>query len=244
MDGAMITVGASIDCCEYFLLKESIEALQGSGVNYLHVDIMDGKFVHNFGVGTSLLRCIADGTDLPLECHLMVENPPSSVDIIGAYPINRIIFHVEAAKSVSNALNIIRQIRNKGIAVGLAINIDTPISQIDCLIAHVGKIQLMSVRPGFVGQKFDELVLKKIEAVTAMNGFDPNVHIISVDGGIGYNEIQNVVAVGATSVIAGTTILFRHGESLAENARRVVAFCKRYSLASKEVALLRRGDES
>lgn len=220
----MVAIGASIGCCDFLRLDNCLFVLEKSSIDFLHIDIMDGVFVKNFGIGTSLLRSIAAGTSMPLECHLMVDDILGCMGILKSFPIRRILFHVESLCNFQ-IKELIDLIHSKGIEAGISLNIETDVSMVAEYFEFIDKLQLMSVKPGFFGQNFNPSVLEKIK--TAKNIADSkNTSLdIAIDGGVGYNEIQASLKAGASSFVAGTTSLFKKNETLETSCQRLIRFC-------------------
>jgi len=163
----------------------------------LHVDVMDGHFVPNVTIGPAVVKSIK--TKLPLDIHLMIENPEKYVGAFAESKPRIITIHAEACK---NAKEVIKKIRNMGIKVGISINPSTPLSKITPVLGYVDMVLCMTVNPGFGGQKFIMPVLKKIGELRRLK---PKLDI-EVDGGINTDTIKLAVDAGANIIVAGSAI--------------------------------------
>lgn len=215
-------ISASLDCANYMALGEEIHILEQAGIDYLHVDIIDGEFAPNFAIGTGILKRLGDVTDLPIDLHLMLKDPERHLAALCPEHVTRVIFHIE---STTRPFQLINRIKAAGKQTGIAINPATPVQSIEPLIPYVDKILVMSVDPGFPGQTFIPEVMPKIEALSRMIRTSGRRIELEVDGAMGYAEINAAMQAGADSAVAGTSALFVKGESLRQAAEKLVQFC-------------------
>lgn len=167
--------------------KDAIELFDKTNVDYIHVDIMDGKFTENKSYTISEVIKYSNYTSKPLDIHLMVKNPDKYIDDLSTLHVNNITFHYEAVK---NHLDIINHIKNNGIKVGTAINPDTSPKEIFGLLKYTDVVLIMSVVPGKSGQKFMESVLYKIDVLKKEIEEKNYKTLISVDGGVNEENIS------------------------------------------------------
>ena len=197
----MIKIGASILSADFGHLKEEIRKAEEAGVDFFHVDMMDGHFVPNISMGIGIAKHIKKLTELPVEVHLMVEN----VDLfINEFEdMDYITFHIEAVKFPFRVINKIKSIGAKPI---VALNPATPLDRIEYILVEVHAVLIMTVEPGFSGQKFIPIMTKKIEKlknVIVENGYDTKIF---VDGWINVETAPLAVKAGADVLVAASAI--------------------------------------
>ena len=202
----MVKIGASILSANYGYLKEEVRKVEEAGVDFIHVDMMDGHFVPNISMGIGIAKYIKNITSLPTEVHLMVENPDMFVPIL-AEDVDMISFHIETCKFPFRTINLIKEKGSKPI---VALNPSTPINTIEYILDEVYGVLVMTVEPGFSGQKFIPQMLKKIDSLKRLiNKEGHNVQIF-VDGGINLETAPKVVEAGADVLISSSAI-FSYG---------------------------------
>lgn len=203
-----LNLGASLMCCNILRLQEEIYSLENANCDFLHIDIMDGRFVKNFAMNFYEIEAIKKITSLPLDIHLMVERPSDFFEkLIGLNP-DGITYHLESSDDIEKLLY---ETKKSNIKVGLALNHDTVIENAtEELMCFIDKIIIMSVVTGFSGQPFINATFEKVtrlkERIEEL-GFK---HLaIEVDGGLNENNIPRLYRCGATSYVLGTKGLFR-----------------------------------
>jgi len=190
----------SILSADFTDLGSAIEQVKDTA-DVIHLDVMDGHFVPNLTIGPPVIAAIRKKTDLILEAHLMVTNPLDLLDQYIEAGADIISVHVEACPHLHKA---VQEIRKAGRAAGVAINPGTPLSALEEIIPYVNMILLMTVNPGFGGQKFIPTMMEKIRRLRAiLNEQAPYVHI-AVDGGLGPQNIREVYEAGADMIIVGS----------------------------------------
>ncbi|MCM3569108.1 ribulose-phosphate 3-epimerase [Neobacillus mesonae] len=199
----MVKIAPSILSADFSKLGEEIIAVEKAGADYIHVDVMDGHFVPNITIGPLIVDAIRPVTKLPLDCHLMIENPDQYIEAFAKAGADYITVHVEACRHLHRT---IQSIRSYGVKAGVVLNPATPVDTIQHVIADIDMVLLMSVNPGFGGQKFIPEVLSKISQVKQMaaaKGFDIE---IEVDGGVNSETAAQCVEAGANVLVAGSAI--------------------------------------
>jgi len=198
-----IKLAPSILSADFGRLGEQIEEATLGGADYIHIDIMDGRFVPNLTMGPLIVKHIRTWTSLPLDIHMMTEHPENLIDDFVKYGSDIITVHAEAS---SHLHRIIHQIKNSGIRAGIALNPSTPIGVIEDLLPDLDQILIMTVNPGFGGQTFIPTMINKIKRTrTLIDNQDLNIEL-EVDGGINELTAQTVVKAGAQILVAGSAI--------------------------------------
>src|SRR3990172_4980190 len=192
---------SSILFCDFGELRREVEAVEAAGVAAVHLDVMDGQFVPNISFGLPIVEAVRRATDLPLDVHLMIADPAQYIDQFHAAGADILTIHVEA---VADPRPVLEEIRRLGAAAGLAINPPTPLSAIEASLPYCDLILVMSVMPGFGGQKFDDVALDKLRALSARSDVDA---LLEVDGGITTETIGACAAAGAELFVAGSAII-------------------------------------
>jgi ribulose-phosphate 3-epimerase len=202
----------SLLACDFANLAREIERVEELGVAALHLDIMDGHFVPNLSIGIPVVEAVRRSTDLPLDVHLMIQEPASYIEPFRSAGADSLTIHIEA---ISDPRPLLDEIRSLGALAGLAINPPTPLARIESSLAHCDLVLVMSVMPGFGGQEFDEIALEKLRALSARSDLDA---LLEVDGGINNATTNDCVAAGVDLLVAGTAIFAAadYGAALAE----------------------------
>jgi ribulose-phosphate 3-epimerase len=193
----------SILSADFARLAEAVGAVERAGADWIHVDVMDGHFVPNLTFGPKMVADLRKATRLPLDVHLMIERPEDWVDRYADAGASFLTVHVEAAHDVPGTLAAIRA---RGVRPGLTLNPETPV---DALLEHLGALDLalvMSVHPGFGGQKFIESALDKVRAIRAALDQRKLGAELEVDGGVKPDNCARVVAAGASVLVAGSAV--------------------------------------
>ncbi len=196
-------IAPSILAADFTRLGDQVEAVAQAGADRLHMDIMDGQFVPNISFGPLVLQALSKVTRLPLETHLMIEKPDRYLEDFAKAGASSLIVHTEGANHLHRTLD---RIRSLGLKVGVAINPATPATILDPILDMVDLVLVMTVNPGFGGQKFLERTLPKITEIrNRIEKLQLNIEL-EVDGGIDPVSAPRVVAAGATVLVAGSAV--------------------------------------
>lgn len=199
----MIKIAPSILSADFAALGQAVEDVERWGADYVHFDVMDGKYVPNITFGQDMLAALKKRTALPMDVHLMVDSPENCIPGFIEAGADIITFHVEACTHQHRTLQMIR---NAGVKSGIVLNPGTPIEVLDYLYEETDMILFMSVNPGFGGQKFIPSVLKKIE-IAANEIAKRNLNIdIEIDGGVNDKIAPSLIAAGANVLVAGSAV--------------------------------------
>lgn len=186
--------------CDFANLQREVERVEAAGVAALHLDVMDGHFVPNLTYGMTIVEAVRGVTELPLDVHLMIEEPGDWVERFREAGADGMTIHCEA---VDDARPVLDHIRSLGAWAGLAINPATPLSAIDESLPHCDLVLVMSVMPGFGGQAFDEVALAKLSALRERDDMDA---LLEVDGGVNLKTVGACTEAGADLLVAGSAI--------------------------------------
>jgi ribulose-phosphate 3-epimerase len=198
-----VKISPSILAADFAHLGDAIKAVEAAGADYIHIDVMDGDFVPNITIGPCVIQSLRRITTLPFDVHLMVTKPERFIDDFANAGADIITIHPEATPHAHRALQQIRQLGKKP---GISLNPATPIAISDYLIDMVDLILVMSVNPGFGGQKFIPSQLQKITELRTKIKASQRTIELEVDGGINMQTAQAVIAAGADVLVAGTAI--------------------------------------
>ena len=194
-----IIIAPSLLAADFSRLSEEVKAIENTKAKWLHLDVMDGNFVPNISFGADIIKAIRKNSNLYFDAHLMIENPEWYIDTIADAGVQSISIHVEATKHLDRALQLIK---NRGLRAGVAINPATDIAFLDNIYEKLDLILVMTVNPGFGGQKFLTQMLEKIRKIR--NKF-PHIDI-QVDGGINNETAKLVIEAGANILVAGSYV--------------------------------------
>ncbi len=210
----MVKIAPSILSADFSNLGEDIKAIDKGGADFVHIDVMDGSFVPNISFGFPIMKSIRKLTDKVFDVHLMIDNPSNYIDDFINAGADLITVHYEADRHIDRTINYIK---SKGIMAGIALNPGTPVSVIKDLISSLDMVLIMSVNPGFGGQKFIPYSLDKIKEVKALSEkLNPEL-LIQVDGGIGSGNAKDVIEAGANVIVAGSAVF--NGGDISENIK-------------------------
>ena len=218
-----IKTSASLMCADLGNLIRDVRKLEKAGIDWLHFDIMDDHFVPNLTMGPLIVKSLRDKTHLPFDVHLQVSNPELFIPVFSKLGCEIITFHVEAVHHLFRTVSLIKK---EGRKAGLAINPATPESHLKYILSEIDLIVVMTVDPGFVGQKFIPQVIPKIGNLRKMIQEQGLRIDIAVDGNINERTIKKTKKAGANVFIGGTSALFRPDRELEEAAREFKRICQ------------------
>ncbi len=199
----MKIIAPSILSADGSRLGEEIAAVEAAGAGWIHIDVMDGRFVPNITIGPGLVASIRKTTHLPFDVHLMIENPERHIEAFARAGADLITVHVEASVHLHRT---VAEIRERGLKAGVSLNPATPLVQIEPILPDIDLLLVMTVNPGFGGQKFIEGSLPRIRQAKAMiRAAAPDV-LLEVDGGVSLKNIRSIAEAGADVLVAGSAV--------------------------------------
>jgi len=198
-----VKIAPSILAADFARLADAIQMVEAAGADQIHVDVMDGHFVPNITVGVPVVASLRKATTLPLDVHLMIQEPDRYIDAFAAAGASIITVHAEAATHLHRTLTRIRQLKARA---GVAINPATPVASLRDVVDHIDVLLVMSVNPGFGGQTFIEHTYEKITLARALLSEARNPGDVEVDGGVDETNAARLVSAGASMLVAGVSI--------------------------------------
>lgn len=199
----MNRLAPSILAADFSKLGEQVRLIEQAGAQVIHIDVMDGHFVPNISFGAAIMKSILGKTKLPFDVHLMIENPDEYMDDFATENTEFITVHAEAC---SHLHRTVQHIKSLGIKAGVSINPGTSLSVLDYMIEEIDLVLIMSVNPGFGGQKFIPSALDKIRELKKIkDSRNPNL-VIEIDGGITLDNIKAVTDAGVELVVVGSSV--------------------------------------
>jgi ribulose-phosphate 3-epimerase len=220
-----IEIAPSILSADFAHLGREIEKAERGGADVIHLDVMDGHFVPNVTIGPPVVESIRKITRLPLDAHLMIEKPGRYLDDFIQAGVNWLSVHVEADDHLDRSLQYIKA---KGVKAGIAINPGTALSSLDQILPFADFILIMTVNPGFGGQKFIPYTLKKVSQlreIIVSKGYPTR---IEVDGGIGPGNLHDILTAGAEIIVTGSAI-FSSRKDASEAVKEMKGIAERYT---------------
>ena len=209
-----IQISPSILSADFSQLGQEIRRLEDGGADLIHVDVMDGHFVPNLTIGPPIIKTLRKFTNLPFDVHLMISPVHKYINDYAESGADIITIHPEATEDLNDSINLIKKLNKK---VGVSLNPDTKISVLDGNLPNVDLILIMSVFPGFGGQKFIPEVIGKIKEIKKIKEENNYNYDIEVDGGINFSNSKNVLNAGANILVSGTTIFKENNGDIKKN---------------------------
>jgi ribulose-phosphate 3-epimerase len=215
-----VLIAPSILSADFAALGTSIAAAESGGADLIHVDVMDGHFVPNITIGPPVVKSISRVARVPLDVHLMIEEPDRYIDAFAEAGAAMISVHVEVLPHLHRTVHAIKSL---GLKAGVVLNPSTPVSAIDEMAADVDYVLVMSVNPGFGGQTFIPRSESKVRQVRALLDRIGNAAPVEIDGGIDEHNVARVVAAGARVIVAGSAIFHQPDPERATRALKTAA---------------------
>ena len=228
----MIELAPSILSADFAHLADAVRAAAEGGGTIIHVDVMDGHFVPNLTIGPPVVMSLRKVTHLPLDCHLMIENPDQFIPDFAAAGANWISVHQEACCHLDRTLHLIK---DHGCLAGVVINPATPVAAISEVLGIVDYVLVMSVNPGFGGQKFIASTLNKMRQLAEVRSQRGLSYRIEVDGGVSLDTVADVVQAGAEILVAGNAVFGSSDPSKNDSSKNAAALLK----AAREAAMVK-----
>lgn len=214
-------ISPSLMCADFMNLGDELKKLEKGNIEYLHVDIMDGVYVPNYTLGTDFVKRLHAATDIPLDLHLMIDEPTAKLDWFELREGDYVSVHYESCTHIQRALNLIRE---RGAKPMLALNPGTPLTALEELMPYIDGVLIMTVNPGFSGQKLVTSTIGKITRCREMldrNGFT-GVDI-ECDGNVSFENAKLMKDAGANIFVAGTSSIYSKADTLENNLAKLRA---------------------
>lgn len=216
----MVQIAPSILSADFSCLGEQVRLVENAGAEILHIDVMDGHFVPNLTIGSLVVKALRPHSKLRFDVHLMIENPERYIDDFAKAGADHITVHLEATPHIHRA---VQQIKGLGLTAGVSLNPATPLDGIKYILEDLDMVLIMSVNPGFGGQKFIPAVLPKIDVLHRHLDQMQSSCEIEVDGGINLETAAAAVKAGATILVAGAAVFGDPNPALAVQILREAA---------------------
>lgn len=218
-----INLAPSILSADFSNLERDIKCVQKAGANYIHVDVMDGQFVPNITLGAPIAKSIRKHISGMMDVHLMVEQPERFLEDFKQAGADILTVHLEATKHIHRTVQAIHAL---GMKAGVSLNPGTPVSHLEPIIKDLDLVLIMSVNPGFGGQKFIPYSLLKLQQVKKLaQQYQENL-LIEVDGGVNLDNVKSIIEAGANLIVAGSSVF--DGENTAQNTQGFLKQFKGY----------------
>ncbi|MBQ9080830.1 MAG: ribulose-phosphate 3-epimerase [Clostridia bacterium] len=211
-------ISPSLMCANFLELGKELKQLEEHGIEYLHIDIMDGVFVPNYTLGTDFIKKLHRACSIPLDIHLMIDRPDCKLDRFEFNEDDYVSIHYESTPHIQRTLNAVRE---AGARPMLALNPATPLNVVEELLPDIDAVLIMTVNPGYAGQKLIPQTLDKIARLRKMldDAGYPNIEI-ECDGNVSFENATKMSRAGANIFVAGTSSLYAPGADLSENVKK------------------------
>ena len=213
-----IQVSPSILSADFSQLGNEIKRLEKGGADLIHVDVMDGHFVPNLTIGPPVIKNLKKCTNLPFDVHLMISPVHKYIEDYAKAGADIITFHPEATENLKDTIELVKKLNKK---VGISLNPNTDINVLDKNFKYIDLILVMSVYPGFGGQKFIPEVIEKIKKLKKIKEDNNYDYDIEVDGGINFSNSKEVLSAGANILVSGTTIFKENNGDIKKNIEKL-----------------------
>ena len=212
-------ISPSMMCVDFMEVGKAVRELEACGAEYLHIDIMDGSFVPNYTLGTDFIKALKKSTNIPLDIHLMIDRPESKLDWFEFGEGDYVSVHAESTPHLHRA---IAAIKARGAKAMVAINPATPLCAVTCILDDIDAVLIMTVNPGYAGQKLVESTLKKIRELREYLDANGYGHIeIEVDGNVSFENAKRMSEAGANLFVAGSSSVFAKDATISENLNKL-----------------------
>jgi ribulose-phosphate 3-epimerase len=211
-----IKISPSILSADFSKLGEEIKALEAAGADYIHIDVMDGHFVPNLTIGPEVIKNLRPVTKLPFDVHLMIAPVDPLIESFAKAGADIITFHPEATSNIKNTIEKIKSFNKK---VGISLKPKSEIKLIENYLAEIDLILIMSVEPGFGGQKFMPEVLSKLKSLKQLVNSKKLSIDLEIDGGINFTNSKDAIEAGANVLVSGSTIFKENNRNLSKNIK-------------------------
>lgn len=211
-------LSASLVCADLLNLRSELASLEKGGADYIHFDAMDGNFVPRLGLLPEMLKAVKMATNIPIDVHLMINDPEKYIPEFAAAGADIITIHAE---STNHADYAVRMIKKLGLKAGVALNPSTPLNALDYLLDDIDLVMLMAINPGIVGHKVIEKVYDKVAHLKVKTAGRPEM-LIQIDGGVTFETAPKMTAAGANMLVCGTGTIFRPREDTIDNKLRAL----------------------
>ena len=209
-----IKISPSILSADFSKLGEEIVKLEKAGADYIHIDVMDGHFVPNITIGPEVIKKLRSKTKIPFDVHLMISPVDNFIKNFAEAGADIITVHPEATKDLKNTISIIRKLNKK---VGISLNPESPISLVENVLDSIDLVLIMSVNPGFGGQKFMIETLEKLKNLKSIINQKKLKTLLEIDGGINFENYKMAIDAGADILVSGTTIFKSNNGDIKKN---------------------------
>ena len=209
-----IKISPSILSADFSKLGEEIVKLEKAGADYIHIDVMDGHFVPNITIGPEVIKKLRSKTKIPFDVHLMISPVDNFIKNFAEAGADIITVHPEATKDLKNTISIIRKLNKK---VGVSLNPESPISLVENVLDSIDLVLIMSVNPGFGGQKFMIETLEKLKNLKSIINQKKLKTLLEIDGGINFENYKMAIDAGANILVSGTTIFKSNNGDIKKN---------------------------
>ncbi|MBC7234768.1 MAG: ribulose-phosphate 3-epimerase [Chloroflexi bacterium] len=213
-----LKICASLVCADLLHLERELRVLEAAGVDSIHIDVMDGQFVPNYCLSPDVMRAVRRASALPMDVHLMVVRPEQHLEAFVQAGADVLVVHQEATVHLQRTLARIREL---GARAGVALNVATPLNTLNYVLEDIDLLLIMTVNPGFTGQKLVPATLRKIADARAMVDARGLPVDIQVDGNVSFETAPKMVRAGANWLVGGTSSLFNPKWSVAEGVQRL-----------------------
>jgi ribulose-phosphate 3-epimerase len=217
-----INLTASIICADHLNLESEIKIMEDAGIDYIHVDVMDGHFVPRLGIYPEVIEAVRKISTLPMDAHLMINNPDEFIPLFAKSGADIITVPAEGNNHLHRTIKLIKDL---GRVAGVAINLATSLNVLDYIMDDIGLILIMAINPGIVGHKLIPASLKKTQDLAAKVANYPNM-IIEVDGGVTFESAKLMAEAGANMLVCGSSTIYKKTDSVKINVEKMRSLLK------------------